>query len=926
MKRLTFLFFLVIAVAPHSHADLYSPNRQLFEIKTKYFTIIFPEESRAAASYLATFADDTYMELARLLNTKPKIKMAVVITPDSEELNGYFNPLPYPHIVLYQAVIDINSSLGSFDNNFYKLFYHELAHAVSLTIRSGPEDFIASIFGQALSMPFLAAPYNFVEGVTVSLESSNGHGRAMDPLVGAELRQDILEGRFKSFVQSMGSYDLYPFGTVYYHYGGYFSRYLQERFGMENYARIWTRFGIGALFSPFDKGLFSKGSFYQVFGISLEEAWKDFSDWMAIKTPVVTSSQKLTEASYMSALAASGTRLYWHDPVKGLVFSLDTESKKQSPLFKADKPVNRIDASGDDRLLLSTQEEKAGLPRLVLKEWEPSKGIFTQIDIKSVRDAVYTLVPGTYLGILTDGYMTHLGFFSGKSARILARGTESLSYASPVISKDGKELFCLVKENGTNSILKISFDSSLGEINSAERLVLPKALSWIRYLSLSENGALSFAWDNDKLYRLVELRNEKLSWQNMPISGGVHYPVYANGQFFYIGRFSQGQSLCSMPEDWTLLEFMEAEAQWEDASGLLGRTSLFEKQASTGIKPYNPLPWLLPRLWLPLASVDSEGISSFGAITIIADPIESYSMTLSSEWNTRVEGLNTNLELSMMLWQPSLSLKLADNFVEASSWFRLSEAFVGLGNQHSHFGGLRLGYTLSGGVAAYARIEPGLSAYQPWTDASLIADGLLSLSYTKSSLESYYEPSGYSVALKLTGTKAILPETQSPDAGTEIKLAAAIQPFSAAIYAAARLAGKLGYGPSGMFLSGIAPASNFYPHWKEFMDLRHYPYYSQAELSLKILSLEIQRAMGSLYLNRLSFKIGSRAYASFSEDFSADSRGLSLFGRTELTLTAAYGILATIHPALYFELWTRPDLEKDGSIPHGFDLKIALPL
>lgn len=933
MKKVVFILALLMLVSNSLYADLFSPNRPLYEIHTRFFIIIYPLESSAAANYLAGFADDACLEIAELLGTRLKTKLPIVISPDSEDINGYYSPFPYPHIVLYQAPIDINSSLGSFDNNLYKLFYHELTHALSLSIRSKFEDVIANIFGQAISAPVFFAPYSFVEGVTVSLESLNGYGRAKDPLIAADIKQDIIEGKFKSFAQASGAYDLYPFGTLFYHYGGYFSKYLQERFGMDSYAKIWTKFGLSSLFIPFGKGLFSKGSFYNVFGISLEEAWNDFYSEMAIKGPIISTVEKLSELSYITAFATDGYSLFWQDIAQGSVYSLNTKTGIKKELFKAGSYISRIESSLDEaKLLLSTQEEKEGLPRLALKEWSQEDGKVKSLDVSGLQDAVYTPVPGRYLGILADGYMTHLAFAGSGAVSVLIKGTELLSFSSPAISADGKELFCLAKENGLVSILKIGLDAPLGKINSIEKLKLPEELTWLRYLSLDEQGRLQFAWDDNSLYRLAELERETLSWQTVPVSGGVHYPLLADGSVYYIGRFSDGHAVCSMPSDRTPFAFFEETVSWEDAGYLLEQPSAFSSPAFANspeikLNPYKPARWLLPRFWLPQAALDEDGFYAFGALSLLSDPIESWSVGLSALWNTRVNALSTSLELGLMLWEPLLSLSLSDSFVYDDSWYRSSQALLGIEWEKSFFAGHDLSLGFSAGTIGSALLAEDEGAYATWTKASVLLDGDLALLYERRKLSDMYTPTGYNMALKASVGKNYLGNDDF-FAGFESMLKGFIRPFglSLSVYGAANLYGDIAYGPLGREVFGGAPTSGLYPLWKEFSKEDAASIYGQAELSFTLLAIELQMGTELLYFNRLAFKGGSRAYASVGEDFSLYSSGWSAFARAELTATPVLGVLATIHPVFSIELWLRPDKKQDDIIPHGLDIKILVLL
>lgn len=933
MRRLICAAALAVLFLAPAFGDLYSPDRPLERVDTEYFTIIYPEESRAAAGYLAGFADETYREIAALLKTTPRFKIPVVITPDSEELNGYFTWIPYLRIVLYQAPVDMNSTLGSFEDDLYKLFYHELTHAVSMTIRSPFEDALAAVFGTPVALSPYLAPLSFVEGVTVSFESRNGHGRAVDPLAGAYVRQDIVEGRFKTFVQAMGAYDRYPGAGLYYLYGGYFSRYLQERFGVDRYADIWRCFGFKYLFKTLEDGPFGiPGRFRETFGVGLDEAWQDFGRWMTIREPVVMSVEPLAPLSRVDTLAASNRYLYWADASEGAVRRLDTDTGAERTLFRAGASISRLAPSPDgSRLLVSTHRSEAGFPRLVVKEWDEGSRRLRDMPWSGLREAAYTPVEGSVVGIAIDGYMTHLALASQDGVRVLLRGTERLSFASPSVSADGKELYALAKEDGLVSIVRVRFIEALGDIASVERLALPEDLSWIRYLSLSLDGVLRFSWDDQAFYRLAELDGEELRYQSIPLSGGVHQPVQAGDRVYYLGRFSSGIAPCAFPLDRGPLGFLETVVSWEPADDLRSKASAYETSAPLAGRPYSPLPWLLPRFWFPAAHMDSSGFYAFGATAVLADPVERLSVAVEALWNTRANGVNAALELAYKGLDPTLSLKARDGFArdgERDAWYRSSAAALGIQHGIPTFSGAYLGWGASAAIEASAWLPETGSSYVSWTDAAAGADAQLSWTDLRSPLSDPLARTGYMVALRATGGMEVLPTAGAGFAGLEAALRGFVgtAAMNVSAYGAGAALGELAYGPTGRRVGEGAPTAALYPLWKEFEGEGSGPWYAQGEASLRLLSMELQETRGPLYLNRLAFRSGARAFALGDASLGLSSFGWSAFCRAELTVTLPLGAFANAHPTLSAEYWMRPDRASETSIPHGLTLSLSADL
>ncbi|MEI0543070.1 TreP protein, partial [Brachyspira pilosicoli] len=313
------LFFLIFSISVlYGQLQIFKPFRQLHTINTEKFEIIFPIESRRSAEKLAGIADDIYEEYSKILNSTVYGKIPVVITPDINLFNSVAVPVPYPRIILFDTAE--SGELTIDEDNFRGTFIHELVHLLSLN--SEKAGIQTRIFGSWASLVFINTPGFMLEGVTVSMESYKGFGRANDPLVKQRLRQDIYEGKFKTPMQASDLWRKRPGGTVYYEYGGLFSKYLQERFGMDKYNELWEamRHKFSFSFNVYNAGFY--GAFKKVYNIDFLDVWGEFQNYIMIKNINPSEALRVNDKeTYIEDIDSYDDTLYYIDSNLGALYS-----------------------------------------------------------------------------------------------------------------------------------------------------------------------------------------------------------------------------------------------------------------------------------------------------------------------------------------------------------------------------------------------------------------------------------------------------------------------------------------------------------------------------------------------------------------------------------------------------------------------------
>ncbi|MEE0878596.1 MAG: hypothetical protein UH788_04910 [Treponemataceae bacterium] len=341
-KFLIFVILLTLVFSVgYSQDSLYKSPKKLYVITTKYFDIIFPQESTESANLLAQKADNMYLEICEKLDSSPYFRIPVVITPEKDTLNAYYTSFPYNRIVLYDT-LPTTSALSVFSETFVNVFYHELVHAVSLQKKNSFFKFLSSVFGDSVSTSqVVTLPTSFIEGVTVSFESAKNEGRLNDSFSTHIITQAKLENKFPTWKEATGARDIYPTGSLPYVFGGAFHYYIQNRFGMEKYVEFWEKANASVLSEAL--------IFKKVYGYKLNEIWSDFENSISVPkindvNSVSIDKSKKNIGRYFY-LCSDDKNFYWYDKSKSSIFYSAYENFNSEKNFYQTKKLVRLDGS-----------------------------------------------------------------------------------------------------------------------------------------------------------------------------------------------------------------------------------------------------------------------------------------------------------------------------------------------------------------------------------------------------------------------------------------------------------------------------------------------------------------------------------------------------------------------------------------------------
>lgn len=948
-RNRTALFLALLFFAQAISAQVLAPGQALMELQTASFNILFPEGLVHEAERLASFAEEVLAQEAGRIGPLPKERLTVLLTDRFPETNGYFTPLPSTRIVLEVAPFKVNDETSSVKDQLRLLFAHELAHALSLSIRPPLMAVAGLLFGDIATGSILTVPSVLAEGAAIVAESSDkagGRGRAWDPLAVMPVRQALIEHRPVDFWTANGGGGLFPFGSSAYTWGGPFMAWLEAEYGTGSVQKLFTE--LGNLRSPAD-WLWTKGAFTAAFGRDLDSLWDEWLTTMAPDRPVYVGARLLApQPGLISALTAGnvdGKALtIWEDSAFGAVLELAEGDRQAHRLFAADGHVNRLALSEDGRfLLVSTVMEDAGTQsRLVVRVWDRKGRAFTKRSIPGLREASWIgeagdRGEGPVVGIAPRGIRTDLVRVDGAEWRVLARGTDSRFFGSP-LCLGAETLFFLARDEGRSMLIRLQ---------DGKPSVLLPGMPLLRLRFLSGRGddlAIGYVHEGG-LYRVALLEGVRgralpamdtnpepglpltlLRAQETDISGGVQDAAFAGlpggpPELHYKAAFSEGEYPAAYPFAARTMAMKETSATWSslDASFLgLYSGAAVASGGQLDSTPASVLAAARPAPFLPLAGKTfriptfSGDLSSGGLYMQGSDITETLVWGLDAEysWAARAANLAGNLGLA---WAPyTVSIAGEDWFSPNSEsklpWSRTTRLSLGIFRKLPDFpirNHADLGLELSGG--ALSKGAAGAAYSTPPGSGAMAARLSLTRMQSHTSPFAPFDKEGFEAgaaadtewrpgldrlpAFGLT----VWGGAWAPFLGLHGSLEANLSPGAGLLFGPG---GRLFADGGNSLLDPVAAT------WPIYRATGQGSWYARAELAVTPLSLEIGRALPlfGLYSRRVMVTAGGRAGALGSFTLAKTPSPLfSAFVDTsfEFTVLTGYlaqtGLAATIH-------------------------------
>jgi len=703
--HLFFLFFILSSFA----ADVSSSNE--FEktksnkkqvIVTEYFDIIFTEDSKQSALILADSVDALYLKACALLNSEAYFRLPLVLVSGVDVLNAYFSYVPYNHIVLYDTIPD-EGSLAVFSESLLSVFYHEVVHAVSIQKKSKTWKNISKVFGDILTpAPFIYTPLFVIEGVTVSLESREGEGRLNDSFATQIIRQAKIEGKFPTWQQASQARDIYPIGATPYLFGGAFSAYLQNAYGMDSYGEFWGELGKFHFFGSLESIV------AKVYGKKLKELWSEFKDSVSLpeshsiidpkKSNEIKSLQ--TKKALYQFLTQSQKGFAWFDASSNEIWYESFETGNRKKLFTTSDGQQALSLSLDGNYLVSSFVEAYpyGNNKTVVYNLAKKKKLQT---FNSLRDAsLVQLADGKkYLaGVKTEGQLASIEVWAFLEKKDRAESIKSFPLNSIPFSlqalDDGRLAYILKAKESWSLVFWNPLD---GGEETVQVLSGREPLKYLNPVFFDDNLiGLSFSYaEKDSLPKMgfFDFASKSIFLQSQNFSGGLHYPLMKDSAVVFVSKFFDHDSLFVSPFETIFKDarFIKADTMADDADARLAEVlaeglEIESMEAIASIesiddeviaetisfdayktKKYNPIAYMTKGIFLPTASLEASEEKnakgeldysfSFGFMYLTGDPADTWQILIQPSYDFKNEKIYLQTEIATTAFPLPLSLE-----------------------------------------------------------------------------------------------------------------------------------------------------------------------------------------------------------------------------------------------------------------------------
>lgn len=170
------LAFIILSCIGRTRAEAGDPSIEWKQIETDHFVIVFDSRHYPLAANYAKAAEQAFKTTAPVFTIWPR-KTVILLDDETDMANGSATGIPYPTITLFPVLPTALDSIGDYGNWGVELITHEYTHVLTFEPATGIMRPLRWVFGSVVR-PNILLPRWYSEGIAVELETRlSNYGR-----------------------------------------------------------------------------------------------------------------------------------------------------------------------------------------------------------------------------------------------------------------------------------------------------------------------------------------------------------------------------------------------------------------------------------------------------------------------------------------------------------------------------------------------------------------------------------------------------------------------------------------------------------------------------------------------------------------------------------------------------------------------------
>jgi len=614
-----FVFYFSLLTSLSSQP--FDPSLHWKTMETTHFSVHYYETETSIALEISKISENIYDKLTQFLDWHPKGKIQIVLSDAQDLANAYANPFPINTIVIYLCQPPPEDEC--YEDWIREIVTHELTHIIQLDRTEGFPSLLREIFGRIM-INNAAQPIWFIEGLAVNTESkfTNG-GRLNSARFKMMLGEDIKTGNLKSIDRASNFPLVWPGGITPYLYGGYFVSWLSKKYGDESISEYNRHTARGI---PFAVNTAAKRTFKKDF-VTL---WKEWEKELSITAQEYKTQEKTKPLTNNGQWNLSPTFSPDANTVAFITRSLDEYPELKLLSVETGKTRKIVEGYINPGISWSEDGKKLLFSRI---DTESNYYFFSNIYEYNIISKKLNKIKGTERGkfptFTSNGkgilfVREHCGsndlcIIYPENDRLVTifHNDDHTQYHYPHFLPDSEKILMSIWRKGKGEQIYI-FNTSDNTLEKLTREGDNFSAQWS-----DKFHGIFFISDNTGTYQLRFYSFEdKKTYCVSDIGRNMLYPDISpdENQIVFSEYASNGYNIHTLCID---EKFKKSESSDMENVKLTFRKS----EITTEVHSYNPLPYLLPKFWLPFPLVKERSVSpAFG--TMSQDVLQKHSLFL----------------------------------------------------------------------------------------------------------------------------------------------------------------------------------------------------------------------------------------------------------------------------------------------------------